>query len=92
MTVNEILNAEYTEEEINKLITELTEKRQMLFKEKRKNALIAFEKAYENLVKISPFEAIEIEFINDEGMSYIVDILDVLENYFINASTKYNIE
>ena len=82
MTVDEILNAELTEAEIDKLVYELTKKKTNIFEEKRRQALIAFEKAYSKLMEISPFEAIEIAFVNDGVVETMVDILDVLENYF----------
>lgn len=92
MTVDEILNAELTEEEVDKLVYELTKRKDNIFKEKRKQALIAFEKAYSKLMEISPSETIDIEFVNDGVTEIMVDILDVLENYFKNSSTEYHID
>lgn len=92
MTVDEILNAELTAEEIDQLLIELTKRKQMLFEERRKQAFINFEKAFDKLMKVSPSETIYIDFNNDEGVSYTVDILDVFGNYFKNMSTEYDIE
>ena len=92
MTVDEILNAELTEEEVNKLIYELTKRKEVLFQEKREQALINFEKAYSKLMEISPSETIDIEFVNDGVTELMVDILDVLENYFKNSSTEYHMD
>lgn len=92
MTVDEILNAELTEEEFEQLIYELTKRKEIRFHEKRKQALIAFERAYNKLMEISPCETIDIEFINDKGVTYVVDILDVLENYYTHSATQYDID
>ena len=92
MTVDEILSAELTAEEIDKLLVELTVRKQTLFEERRKQAFTAFEKAFNKLMEVSPFETIYIDFSNDEGVSYTVDILDVFGNYLINGSAKYDLE
>ena len=92
MTVEKILNAELTAEEIDQLLVELTKRKQTLFEERRKQAFIEFEKAFDKLMKISPSETIYIDFNNEEGVSYTVDILDVLENHFTNGSGVYDIE
>ncbi len=91
MTVDEILRAELTEAEIDKLVYELTKRKANIFEEKRRQALIAFAKAYNKLMEISPCETIDIEFIHDGVTELVVDILDVLENYFTNSSTCYDI-
>lgn len=92
MTVDEILSAELTTEEIDQLLMELTKRKQTLLAERRKQAFTAFEKAFDKLMEISPSETIYIDFNNADGVSYTVDILDVFDNYFKNLSTEYDME
>ena len=92
MTVDEILNAELTEEELDKVVYTLTKRKEEIQNSIVKKALIDFEKAFTYLMKVAPCESIDIDIIDDEGKEITVDILDVLDNYFYNASAEYHVK
>lgn len=90
MTVDEILSAELTEEELDKVVYALNKRKEEILNDRIKKALIDFEKAFTKLMKVAPYESIDIDIIDSEGIIHEVDILDVLENYFYNGSSKYH--
>ena len=92
MTVDEILSAELTDEELDKVVYVLNKRKEEIFNNRVKKAFINFEKAFTELMKVAPCESININFVNDGVIETTVDILDVLENYFYNASTEYYID